>query len=164
MSKVYTKTGDRNITCLSDNTLVKKTSLQIEVCGTIDELIAHIENLSIVSLYKDNLSSIVKDLSAICLDVSRKPHPAKEFDVYNKIRDLELLIDRFGSNFKGFKSPNTEAASRSNICRVVARRLERVYLRWSETLYEEQQNKLVQIYLNRLSDLFYSLMLKFNES
>lgn len=161
MNKIYTRTGDIEHTSLSDGTRVKKISLQIEVSGSIDELIAYIDHLKVKSLYHEVLNKVISDLYVIGKDVSCKPHKAEDF-MSNAVKELEDLIDKFGSKFEGFVSPTNEIASRCNLCRVVSRRLERSYLKWEESLYPEQRNIQVQKYFNRLSDLFYTLMVKFN--
>lgn len=161
MNKIYTRTGDLEHTSLGDGTRVKKTSLQIEVSGNIDELIAYIEHLKVKSLYHELLNKVIGGLYEIGKDVSCKPHKAEDF-MSSSVQELEDLIDKFGSKFEGFVSPTNEISSRCNLCRVVSRKLERSYLKWEESLYPEQRNIQIQKYLNRLSDLFYTLMIKFN--
>lgn len=152
--KIYTKKGDKGTTDLLYKR-VNKTDLEIEVNGTIDELISFVgfaNSLINNDLVNETLKMIIKDLSTLMSGVASNKSILTESDV----KKLENLIDKFDetlpvlTKFVYFEDKKTSASL--NITRTVSRRAERLFLHLNE---KEEVNKESLKYLNRLSDLFF---------
>ena len=67
-NKIYTRTGDTGETDLRHNLRVRKTDPRIEICGTLDELNAHI-GLLVAQLannnHKEELNNVQSSLFTI---------------------------------------------------------------------------------------------------
>ncbi|HEY8445299.1 MAG TPA: cob(I)yrinic acid a,c-diamide adenosyltransferase [Bacilli bacterium] len=154
--KIYTKQGD-NLKTKTINNEVYKSDLIIEVNGTIDELQAHlmlsynfIDNQEI----KEIILSICKDLFIVGYDITS----SKETFSIDKVTSLELLIDKYNDTLKPlteFIVPGlTKPSSILHVTRTVARRCERVIVRYA---LDHDINKAILKYINRLSDLLFIL-------
>ncbi|HOJ92018.1 MAG TPA: cob(I)yrinic acid a,c-diamide adenosyltransferase [Saprospiraceae bacterium] len=165
--KIYTKTGDKGQTSLFDGTRLSKDDIRIEAYGTVDELnsnlgllISLLPNFSIEEV--EFLIEIQRDLFVIGSYLATPFDKInllklKEIDV-TLISKLEIAMDTMDSQLKELKSFILPGGSQSiavcHICRTVCRRAERrvVTLASMDTINEN-----LIIYLNRLSDYFFTM-------
>ena len=165
--KIYTKTGDKGQTSLFDGTRLSKDDIRIEAYGTVDELnsnlgllISLLPNFSIEEV--EFLIEIQRDLFVIGSYIATPFDKInllklKEIDV-TLISKLEIAMDTMDSQLKELKSFILPGGSQSiavcHICRTVCRRAERrvVTLASMDTINEN-----LIIYLNRLSDYFFTM-------
>ena len=165
--KIYTKTGDRGDTGLFGGGRVAKSHPRVEAYGDVDELNASIDMaIAIEKLPRidDVLVPIQPDLFAIGallatpdLEKMRR-HLEKANDDDARGSQLERAIDACDEELeplKAFVMPGgTKKAAALHVARTVCRRAERrVVLLAQETEIPE----LVVVYLNRLSDLLFTL-------
>ncbi|NLG81237.1 MAG: cob(I)yrinic acid a,c-diamide adenosyltransferase [Bacilli bacterium] len=161
--KIYTKKGDRGQTSLISER-VSKTDLRIEINGQIDELLVElamfIENikdkgeegfyLQLKDIYRDlfKLMSIIADKQKV-LNLS--------FGDYD-ITKLEQTIDVLSEHLSPLKNfiyyTGTKEAMLSQHLRAKVRSVERLVVHLFET---EEIDEHLLMYLNRLSDYFYTL-------
>ena len=114
--KIYTKGGDRGLTSLSDGSRTRKDDSRIEVCGTLDELNAHIGLLISLLLHNDGtqLSDDVKNGHTLFLEqlqetlfsvgalvVSDKDPSLQHPVIVRNTMELEILIDRMDAELAG---------------------------------------------------------------
>lgn len=159
---IYTKTGDNGLTSLFGGKRVFKSDLQIEAYGSIDELssfvglvISKIENYDdknfLEKLQKD-FYKIMAALSGAKVNLSFLEKKIVEFE--KKIDTLDKKLPKL----KRFILPGgTESASWLHVLRVICRRAERKVIKHS------QKELLIIKYLNRLSDLFFTLARYYNK-
>ena len=162
LNKIYTRTGDKGDTALSDGTRVRKHDPRVEAYGTVDELNA---TLGIARLHADGalatqLSVIQNELFDLGADLSR---PGMERDAeapYPVLRIIQTQVDRLETEIdamnaalpalRSFILPGGSAlAAHLHLCRTVARRAER---RATELAAGGDANPVAVKYLNRLSD------------
>lgn len=166
--KIYTKTGDKGQTSLLGGQRVGKDDLRLQTYGTVDELnshigllIAHIKNelteyTSEVSLLTEiqNHLFLLGSHTACAQESDRKRFKLQDFD-HSKIDLLESSIDSTEKNLpplKNFVIPGgCLSSSQAHVCRTICRRAERLMV----TLNDDDKTGL--IYLNRLSDYFFTL-------
>lgn len=153
---IYTRTGDKGTTGLFGGKRVSKSDHQIEAYGSIDELSSYI-GLTI-SVIKDKseqvfLMDLQRDLYKIMAALSGAKVRLDFLEariVYfeNKIDSLDKKLPEL----RKFILPGgTEISSWFHVLRVICRKAERKVIKHS--LKELQIIK----YLNRLSDLFFTL-------
>lgn len=165
--KIYTKTGDQGMTSLVGGERVFKTDLRVEAYGTVDELMAFTallsdrmrgdERMSDCTRMLDDINSRLMTVSAL-LAVGEggedKVPPLKE----ESVSALEERIDAMTAELEPiskFTIPGGNAiVSQCHVCRTVCRRAERAALRASSA---HPVDPTALRYLNRLSDLFYTL-------
>ena len=166
--KIYTKTGDKGTTGLLYGGRVAKNSLQIELNGAVDEAQAHFGVVR--SMAADQLSELSEvcrgievDLWVLMAEVATSAErrtrlkPGSTLVSDEMVGRLESLIDRFTELF----DPPTEfvipggdrIAAELDVSRTVVRRAERISIEFVAGVPES----LVQVYLNRLSDLAWTL-------
>uniref|UniRef100_H2ZMN1 Cobalamin adenosyltransferase-like domain-containing protein n=1 Tax=Ciona savignyi TaxID=51511 RepID=H2ZMN1_CIOSA len=172
--KIYTKTGDKGRTSLFTGERRSKFDSVFEALGDVDELNS---NLGLVREYlkesekKDALQDVSKMLVKIqcsLLDIgsciatplnsaSDKQLQRTEFDE-NLVQELEQNIDRYWKELpelKNFILPSGGKLSCSlHVSRSVCRRAER---KISSLLHAGEVSKDVAKYVNRLSDLLFTL-------
>jgi len=165
--KIYTKTGDSGDTGLFGGARVPKDDPRVEAYGDVDELNANlgmaraIEPMPridevLVPIQRD-LFSIGALLATPDLDKMHK-HLAKANIDDRRIRDLEHAIDECEKELEPLKSFIIPGGSGKgavlHVARTVCRRAERRVV----TLQRDVEiPSLVVIYLNRLSDLLFTL-------
>ncbi|HVW97330.1 MAG TPA: cob(I)yrinic acid a,c-diamide adenosyltransferase [Mucilaginibacter sp.] len=165
--KIYTKTGDKGLTSLIGGTRVAKYHLRIESYGTVDELNAFvglIADQDIDKHYKHILKQIQDRLFIIGSSLAADPDKSKMITPDLLMSDIELLekeMDDMNAvlpELRHFILPGgSTAISYCHIARCVCRRAERMTVHLSE---QSKVDKLVMIYLNRLSDYFFVLARK----
>ena len=165
----FTKKGDDGTSLLIGNDNIPKSDVVFDLIGTIDELSAFI-GITISHLeepeYRRILKGIQAELSHIMGDISgfSDKTNSKKFDLGKAIKRLENQIqvhEEKLNNPERFIPPgNSKEGSFLDLDRVVARRAERVCIRW-KLKYEIRSHDYC-IYLNRLSSLFFILRLVFD--
>ncbi len=159
---LYTKTGDEGLTGLFGNERVAKDHVRIEAYGTVDELnsfLGLVRAEPLDGLMDSRIKSIQDTLFEIGADLATVGGCASIPRVERAIADLEQWID--GSEqellpLRSFILPGgIRAAGLLHVVRSVSRRAERRF--W--TLAGQTESRVprsIGIYLNRLSDLFFS--------
>lgn len=160
--KIYTKTGDTGTTALIGGSRVKKSDLQLDCYGTVDELISWIgliRDQEIARDYKDELTTVQDRLFTLSsflacdssVDQSRLPQLENSDLVY-----LEKRIDYYTEQLpklKSFLLPGGHTCiSYCHIARTVCRRTERRVSELNEII---EILPIVGKYLNRMSDYLF---------
>jgi cob(I)alamin adenosyltransferase len=167
--RIYTKTGDTGLTCLIGRQKVSKNDSRLHAYGTVDELSAIIGGILLhipdkASYITKELNMIQKDLFDIgsCLasiDQSKVSIPLDQriFQIEQSIDQMTLSLPQL----KSFILPSGHAgAVFSHMARTVCRRSERMIVGLIEQLQPDLRSgnyEIVQKYLNRLSDYFFTL-------
>lgn len=165
--KIYTKTGDKGTTRLVDGSCVEKFNPRVEAYGCVDELNSiiglvrsHLETTITLNELKSPLERIQSELFSVgSLLATADLEKFKQLPQIGEshISQLENWIDTFSTQLPPLKNFILPAghlvASQLHICRTACRRAER---RSSEIYKAEHQYQNVLIYLNRLSDLFFT--------
>jgi cob(I)alamin adenosyltransferase len=164
---IYTRTGDHGDTGLFGNQRVPKDHVRIEAYGTVDELNSFLGLLRAEGLeaeFDTALAAIQSTLFDIGADLATEGGRASLPRVEAGITQLERWIDASEARLPPLRTFVLPAGCRSaallHVLRTVARRAERRY--WTlvractpaggvSTVPEP-----IGIYLNRLSDLFFS--------
>lgn len=160
---IYTRTGDRGTTALFGGKRVSKSDLQVEAYGSVDELssqlgltISKIKNqrskIFLIEIQK-NLYKIMACLSGAKVDLNYLDRRVLEFE-----KEIDKIDKKLPKLTRFILPGGTETSSLFHICRTFCRRSERNVIRFSEaTTKPAHQQTLVIKYLNRLSDLFFTL-------
>jgi len=158
LNKIYTKTGDRGETGLSDGSRVAKFSLRITAIGAVDETNSAIgvARLDAEGDYDAMLSRIQNDLFDLGADLSM-PEDGKTEDrlriALAQVERLEREIDAMNAPLAPLKSfvlpGGTALAAHLHLARAIARRAERAVV---ELATKEDVNVAAIHYANRLSD------------
>lgn len=166
--KIYTKTGDRGETSLMGGARVVKNHVRVAAYGDVDETNAAIgvaRTTVPVALGDELLASIQRDLFTLGAALAT-PRPeqlpdrqaVKAVISAERIAALEAAIDAADVDLaplKAFVLPGgTPKAAALHLARTVCRRAERsvVHLAQQEPVPDD-----VVVYLNRLSDLLFTL-------
>ncbi|MGN6367426.1 MAG: cob(I)yrinic acid a,c-diamide adenosyltransferase [Phycisphaerae bacterium] len=172
--KIYTKFGDRGETALFDGTKVPKDHLRIETYGTVDELnswlgvvVATLGGDAAAAELAGLLTTLQRQLFVLGADLATPLGSKNEAKVVRiserEVRFLEERIDAATGRLpalKAFVLPGgTVAAGQLHVARTVCRRAERLLVGLMEAEGEAGRGGLGQalIYLNRLSDLLFTL-------
>lgn len=163
--KIYTKTGDNGETGLIGGTRVSKSDIRIEAYGTIDELnsfIGVVANYHAVADQKSTLEVIQNKLFVI------GSHLATDTNVVvlhqnSIISDADIVkieneIDKMNAELpelRAFILPGgSMEAGFCHVCRTISRRAER---RIIEMDFNYKIDNHIIMYVNRLSDYFFTL-------
>jgi cob(I)alamin adenosyltransferase len=161
--KIYTGFGDKGRTRLFGGDVVDKDHLRIQVYGTLDELNSVIGvalTFEPDELLEKQLIGIQKDifrLSAILAapDEKSRNQLGKSVD-RDDVKKLENWIDTLDEQLtplQNFVLPGgSRFAAYLHLARTTCRRAERYLVTLSKTVHVDQH---IEIYLNRLSDLFF---------
>lgn len=172
--KVYTKTGDSGETELLGGVRVRKSHLRVDLYGTLDELNSQVGFFaSLLSEQSDKpernrleqLQSTLFDLGTEAAQANAsKTSPALSSVKKVGMKDVEVLedeIDSWTSELKplaNFILPGGSLVSSAcHLCRVVTRKAERKACLLTDQEGEGAIRQEVLIYLNRLSDWFFTL-------
>jgi len=163
--KIYTRTGDKGQTSVIGGR-VNKDDIRVEAYGTVDELNCFVgQAMSLMNPEKfgdllEDLLQIQHELFDCGSDLAKlketEKHPFKVTAAM--VEALEPWIDKYDAetpDLTRFILPGGSSTSSAlHICRTVCRRAERRVV----TLAREQEiNPEVLRYLNRLSDLFFTI-------
>jgi cob(I)alamin adenosyltransferase len=165
--KIYTKTGDKGDTGLFGGGRVPKSHPRVSAYGEVDELNSFLglaRAIEPMPRIDEILLPIQRDLLAVgALLATPNPtkmreHLAKARIDDDRIRELELAIDAADLELEPLKAfiipgGSTKAAA-LHVCRTVCRRAERAVV---EMQQQEAIPELAVVYLNRLSDLLFTL-------
>jgi len=166
--KIYTKTGDKGTTSLIGGTKVSKGHMRIEAYGSVDELNSSIGLVCAYLKPNDELKGLISEIqnnlfvmgSLLAADPGNHSMklPALEME---DVTHLEMAMDKMNESLEELKTFILPAGSievaQCHIARCVCRRAERNVVRLSEVSPVE---KVVIIYLNRLSDFLFTLARK----
>ena len=163
---IYTGGGDDGATSLFGGERVSKHALRVELMGSIDELsaalgmaVAHLPSAQ--TELTGLLQRIQSELFVMGADVAT-PHEPRAYTI-PRITDthvtaLETAIDDATAQLPpltDFVLPGgTPAATTLHLARAICRRTERIAVALAQ---EEDLSKPVLVYLNRLSDLLFTL-------
>jgi cob(I)alamin adenosyltransferase len=164
--KIYTRTGDKGDTGLFGGGRVPKTHPRVEAYGDVDELNAAIglaRAIELMPRIDEVLVPLQRDLFAIGAllatpdrDKMKKQLEKARIDE-RRIKELEHAIDegdRELEPLKAFIVPGgTPKAAALHVARTVCRRAERRVI----SLGSDEVPAIVIVYLNRLSDLLFTL-------
>lgn len=162
LNRIYTRTGDKGDTGLSDGSRVPKHDPRVEAYGTVDELNATLglARLHAEGAMAERLAVIQNELFDLGADLARPnidrdaeaPYPVLRA-VQQQVDRLETEIDEMNRSLSALRSfilPGGSAlAAHLHLCRTVARRAER---RATELAGGGDVNPVAVRYLNRLSD------------
>jgi cob(I)alamin adenosyltransferase len=169
--KIYTRTGDRGDTGLFGGQRVRKDHARVEAYGAVDELNS-VVGLAVVRLEADGETEMVERLRQIQADLftlganlatpgpedgGRKNAHIPELPE-GRVAEMEAWIDAAENELEPLKSfilpGGGEAGARLHLARTVCRRAERRAISLAHEAHIEES---VIIYLNRLSDLLFTL-------
>ena len=159
---IYTRAGDKGKTSLIDGKKVSKAHIRLESYGTVDELNSSlgfvIANLKDKTLIKE-LLKIQNDLFEAGSQLTSLKRN-KKIDVYleKRVKEFENLIDSWTKKLPKldhFILPGGgKAGSALHLARTICRRAERRVVDLSK---KETVDQNVIMYLNRLSDLLFTM-------
>lgn len=179
LTRIYTRTGDKGETRLSDNSIARKTDLRVQAYGAVDEANAAVgvalasgdlpsDVVDVLHVVQHELFDLGADLSTpLVSDPEWEPLRILE----SSVTRLEQWCDEFGGplpNLRSFILPGgpTLGAAQMHVARTTVRRAERIAWQASEefgldtTGTKEEPggvNSAAIMYLNRLSDLLFIL-------
>ena len=165
--KIYTKTGDQGDTGLFGGGRVPKDNARVEAYGEVDELNASLGMARAIELMPridEILVSIQRDLFGVGALIAT-PDREKMRDQLAKariddtrIRELEHAIDEADAELEPLRAfivpGGTPKAAALHVARTVCRRAERRVVALAR---DTEIPELIVIYLNRLSDLLFTL-------
>jgi cob(I)alamin adenosyltransferase len=167
-SKIYTKMGDKGETSLFSGERVSKTSLRVEAYGTIDELNSMLGTAKTHA--KEPLYGIIQGIQErlffLASEIATKD-PEKVIRSANaeEVKELEKLIDELTEQMpklENFLVPGgNKCAAILHIARTICRRAERRIIDLNAI---EEINPMALKYVNRLSDVLFTLARYANHS
>ena len=162
---VYTRTGDEGTTGLFGGTRVPKDSSQVEAYGSVDELNAFIGVCKAMKPHPkvtEVLTRLQELFHTINAEIASDAHGRRQLQATlgsDEVNWIEGVIDEFDAQLPKldhFIVPTTHpAAAHLNLARTICRRAERRLWTWSQ---QEAINPHLIIFINRLSDLLFTLM------
>ncbi|MCL2724389.1 MAG: cob(I)yrinic acid a,c-diamide adenosyltransferase [Polyangiaceae bacterium] len=167
--KIYTKTGDDGTTGLYGGARIKKNSTRVEAYGTVDELNAVIgvaRATGLDSFTEEVLSHVQVDLFTLGSELACSPGKEASLHLLEAAdaERLEHAIDEVQtklSPLKNFVLPGgSPQAAALHLARTICRRAERSVLAIEHDGAPPRRE--VVIYLNRLSDLLFTLARRAN--
>ncbi len=166
--KIYTKTGDTGETSLIGGRRISKSNVRIDAYGTVDEL------NSCIGLVRDHVGQahekeILKKIqnTLFVMGALLAEDPLKSFEKLPKLNQTDIVflekeidkMDEILPALKEFILPGGHPlVSYCHVARSVCRRAER---RCVDLASSEPVDKIIIIYLNRLSDYLFTLARKF---
>jgi cob(I)alamin adenosyltransferase len=167
--KIYTRTGDRGDTGLFGGGRVPKTHPRVEAYGDVDELNASIgfaRAIEPMPRVDEVLVPLQRDLFSIGALLATpdrdkmKSHLEKARIDDSRVRELERAIDDGDDELETLKSfimpGGTPKAAALHMARTVCRRAERRVIALQDG-GDDEVPAIVVVYLNRLSDLLFTL-------
>jgi cob(I)alamin adenosyltransferase len=169
--KIYTKTGDRGETGLFGGQRVAKDHTRVEAYGDVDELNS-VLGVAVATLQAEGQFAVAEALRTVQSDLftvgANLATPAPEDGgressfipglPAGRVEELERWIDTAEEELEPLKTfvlpGGTAAASYLHLARTVCRRAERRVVTLSHQAHVGQE---WMIYLNRLSDLLFTL-------
>lgn len=161
--KIYTKKGDKGTTTLyGREQRISKSEDRITAYGTVDELNSQLGfAASFIADRKltGTIRDLQKDLFEIASELASHPKAKTAFKLLKRrVNRLERLIDKFDQELPplaNFIFPSGDkAAAALHVARTFCRRAEREVVKLAG---HEAVNPNIIMYLNRLSDLLFTL-------
>jgi len=160
--KIYTGRGDEGQTDLRDMSRVSKASPRIEAYGTVDELNAAVGVVRPTGHddVDEVLRAVQNGLHVVQADFAN-PDPDEDDPRVSedRVETLEEHIDAFDEELEPLEHfilpSGSEPGAKIHQARAVCRRAERRAVAFAEA--EDGVNETALIYLNRLSDLLFTL-------
>lgn len=165
--KIYTRTGDQGDTGLFGGGRVPKDDPRVVAYGEVDELnsaVGVVRSTQPVELFDEVLESIQRDLFSLggqlaTPDPSRVAKTLVKADLSSdRVTELERLMDAAEDELpplRAFVLPAGTAKSAAlHLARTVCRRTERSVVHLA---HESRVPQMFIVYLNRLSDLLFTL-------
>lgn len=164
MYRYYTRTGDKGETALYTGERVMKNSLRVEAYGTVDELQSYMGFARSI-IEDDEVDADIKAAEGVLGGVMAQlaSTGGATWVVPEDVTNAEALCDKYTDYAAAWKpkfvvpgdSPQSAAL---HVARTIARRAERRVLSYADTVTEtEPVDPLLLQYLNRLSDLLYTM-------
>lgn len=156
--KIYTKTGD-NLTTSAISKRVFKDDLVIHSVGSADELSSSLM-VSYHFIEDDYIKEIILEIVRDMFNVSADIIGYQDGNSITELRvtRLENLIDEFTAKMPELTAfiiqGMNKSSSHLHLSRSISRRLERWVVHYAR---ENKLNKNVLLYLNRLSDLLFTI-------
>jgi cob(I)alamin adenosyltransferase len=150
LTKIYTKTGDKGMTSIANNTRIEKISPVIAAIGAVDEANSAIGMCGIHNDTIDQIQNDLFDLGAELAGADTVRITAK------KIQWLEKTIDEINEHLEPLHSFVLPTGTLHN-ARTIVRRAEREvwYIIELQDMLDVKVSELTATYLNRLSDLLF---------
>ena len=165
--KIYTRTGDEGDTALFGGGRVGKSHVRVEAYGAVDELNAVLGwSVTQVSdgVTRGRLERLQHDLFAIGAELATpparegRPRPDTPDLPVARAKEMESWIDEADEELpplRAFVLPGgSPGAAALHVARTVCRRAERAVVRLRD---EESVDRSILSFLNRLSDLLFTL-------
>lgn len=163
--KIYTKTGDTGDTSLFDGTRVRKTDPRVAAYGDVDELQASVGVAAAAGVDAELVAmcvTIQRDLFALGARLADPVHKiagrvSKAVVSEEHVAQLEGWIDQFDAEIPRLRhfilSGGSPGGAALHLARAVCRRAERSVIALGDAAVEP----VVRTYLNRLSDLLFTM-------
>jgi len=169
--KIYTRTGDRGETGLFGGGRVRKDHARVDAYGEVDELNA-VVGLAVAALEEAGEAEVARRLQRVQADLfnlgANLATPAPEDGgrenrhlpdlPVERAAEMERWMDEADAELEPLRTfilpGGTEAAARLHLARTVCRRAERRVVTLSHEAHIDAE---VIVYLNRLSDLLFTL-------
>ncbi len=170
MAKIYTRTGDSGQTRLANGQAARKATARFEAIGTVDELNAHL-GLTLALLGEDDaLPAILLAVQNELFDfgaVLAGAQPEKFRIHAERVNELEAEIDRLGADLPPMRSfilpGGSPAGAQLHVARTVCRRAERAVWALEDNSPGTVPTDCLR-YLNRLSDLLFTMARSVNQA
>ncbi|MGD8213567.1 cob(I)yrinic acid a,c-diamide adenosyltransferase [Aestuariimicrobium sp. Y1814] len=179
LTRIYTRTGDRGNTRLSDNSVARKTDLRVQAYGAVDEANSVIGVALASGELPEPVAEVLRvvqnELFDVGADLSTPLVSDPEWEplriLQSSIDRLERWCDEFGDplpNLRSFILPTatTVGAAQLHVARTAVRRAERIAWEAAEEHGLDEAgtkedpggiSSTAIMYLNRLSDLLFIL-------
>ncbi len=167
LNRISTRTGDEGDTSLGDGTRVPKTSLRVIALGSVDELNASLGVVRATDSLDPDVASLLTRIQNDLFDIGAELCVPRSSEnalqqpsglEQGAIARLEGAIDQFNEDLAPLSSfilpGGTTAAALLHLGRTQCRRVEIDVLKLAD---DEDVNRCVPVYLNRLSDLLFVL-------
>ena len=164
LSKIYTRTGDKGTTGLSDGSRVPKNHHRITAIGDIDELNSVIGIVLAQDIEPDTRAIFTRIQHTLFNLGGELSLPGHQLISQQHVTYLENQLDDANKDLEPLKDfilpGGTQAAAYIHLARTVSRRAERNLI----TLHhEEPVSEYILQYMNRLSDLLFVLARHINK-
>uniref|UniRef100_A0A6C0J1K8 Cobalamin adenosyltransferase-like domain-containing protein n=1 Tax=viral metagenome TaxID=1070528 RepID=A0A6C0J1K8_9ZZZZ len=173
MSKIYTKKGDDGTTYTGKPKRELKSSSTSMLLGTIDELHVCLGKCCTYAS-KEETKQLMSCLAAICLDIgsiiyfinsenNKEANTMLTNKFINLSHNMEIIIDEKNKTLEPLTefivfANCTEEGITLHEARATTRRLERMFTAYIRTINDPPESiKYLRQYLNRLSDLLFTL-------
>ena len=164
--KIYTKKGDRGTTGLFGGKRVDKDDARVECVGTLDEVNSTIgllrAKLGPEHPWQGNLHRIQKDLMDMMSHLAR-PSDAKKENTNPKPTEGAAFCEQWIDELEGAMTSPSDyfllpgGNEISALCHVVRTQMRRGERRLVTLMKEDAVEDYIPAYINRLSDLFFTL-------